>query len=135
MMDGYKACYLFAQTIPSFVELVKVLSHFCRNPDPDDIIAFNSAVCLGRLCVKDDSAKARLIQAMEESQDNHVRAKVRDEGIYTAYGSEDMYIVHIIFHNWLQFMVLLCLWVTDKLCNHIFWGFGSQKCTKSEILF
>ena len=65
------------QRIPSFLELVKVLSHFCRNPDPDDLIAFDAAVCLGRLCVRDESAETRLISSMEDSKDNHVRAKVR----------------------------------------------------------
>lgn len=64
------------QTVPTFLELVKVLSHFCRNPDPEDQIAFDSAVLLGRLCVRDASAEARLMKALEEPSDSHIKAKV-----------------------------------------------------------
>ena len=54
-----------------------MLSHFCRNPDPEDQIAFDSAVLLGRLCVRDASAEARLMKALEETSDSHIKAKVR----------------------------------------------------------
>jgi hypothetical protein len=68
---------LILQAIPTFLELVKVLSHFCRNPDPEDQIAFDSAVLLGCLCVKDQSAEQRLMKAIEEpSSDSHTKSKV-----------------------------------------------------------
>ena len=70
-------CHLILQTVPNFLELVKVLSHFCRNPDPEDQIAFDSAVLLGRLCVRDASAEARLMKALEEPSGSHIKAKVR----------------------------------------------------------
>lgn len=63
------------QSVPTFRELVKVLSHFCCNPDPEDPIAFDSAVLLGRLCVRDTNAEARLMKALEEPTDSHIKAK------------------------------------------------------------
>ena len=75
--EEMRLCHLILQTVPNFLELVKVLSHFCRNPDPEDQIAFDSAVLLGRLCVRDASAEARLMKALEEPSGSHIKAKVR----------------------------------------------------------
>ncbi|KAK3610757.1 hypothetical protein CHS0354_028156 [Potamilus streckersoni] len=74
MTDGRNVQYV-NKKIPSFPELVKVLSHFCRNPDPDDMTAFDAAVLLGRLCVSDENAKFKLLRALDQSQDTHVKAK------------------------------------------------------------
>ncbi|KAK3736717.1 hypothetical protein RRG08_059247 [Elysia crispata] len=84
------------KTIPSVVELVKVLSHLCRNPDPEDLVAFNSAVCLGRLCVKDESAQARLIRAMEESKDTHLRAKAMEILVKQLHCTNDNVMNHVL---------------------------------------
>ncbi|KAL8600891.1 hypothetical protein ACOMHN_045029 [Nucella lapillus] len=75
LIEGKNVMYV-DKSIPTFLELVKVLSHLCRNPDPDDQIAFDSAVLLGRLCVRDASAQARLLQSLRDSPDTHIRAKV-----------------------------------------------------------
>lgn len=64
------------QKTPTFPELVKVLSHFCRNPDPEDTIAFDAAVLLGRLCVMDENAKFKLLRSLQQSNDTHIKAKV-----------------------------------------------------------
>lgn len=53
-----------------------MLSHFCRNPDPEDTIAFDAAVLLGKLCVMDENAKFKLLRSLEQSSDTHIRAKV-----------------------------------------------------------
>ncbi|KAL3877329.1 hypothetical protein ACJMK2_035059 [Sinanodonta woodiana] len=74
MTDGRNVQYV-NKKIPSFTELVKVLSHFCRNPDPDDMTAFDAAVLLGRLCVSDENAKFKLLRALDQSHDTHVKAK------------------------------------------------------------
>lgn len=84
------------QSIPTFVELVKVLSHFCRNPDPDDQIAFDAAVLLGRFCIHDGNAEARLIKALEESNDTHTKAKVRSSK------REDRKITVISLSSWMK---------------------------------
>ena len=68
--------FFFFQKTPSFPELVKVLSHFCRNPDPDDPNAFDAAVLLGKLCVADENAKFKLLRTLHHSSDTHVKAKV-----------------------------------------------------------
>ena len=67
---------VYFQKTPSFPELVKVLSHFCRNPDPDDTNAFDAAVLLGKLCVADENAKFKLLRALDQTADTHVKAKV-----------------------------------------------------------
>lgn len=64
------------QNLSTFPELVKVLSHFCRSPDPDDSNALDAAVLLGKLCVADDSAKVKLKRSLHQSDDTHVKAKV-----------------------------------------------------------
>lgn len=74
MIDGKNVQYV-NKSITTFPELVKVLSHFCCNPDPDDQISFEAAVLLGRLCVSDDNAKFKLKQSLEYSEDTHVKAK------------------------------------------------------------
>ncbi|XP_052764355.1 uncharacterized protein LOC128206119 isoform X3 [Mya arenaria] len=74
MIDGKNVQYV-NKKIPSFPELVKVLSHFCQNPDPDDQIAFDAAVLLGKLCVLDENAKARLLRSLNHTSDTHVKAK------------------------------------------------------------
>ncbi|KAK7507498.1 hypothetical protein BaRGS_00001433, partial [Batillaria attramentaria] len=74
LIEGKNVQYV-DKTIPTFIELVKVLSHFCCNPDPEDQIAFESAVLLGRLCVRDANAEARLVKAVEEPTDTHMKAK------------------------------------------------------------
>ncbi|KAL4239547.1 HEAT repeat containing 9 [Mactra antiquata] len=74
MIDGKNVQYV-NKKIPTFPELVKVLSHFCRNPDPEDTIAFDAAVLLGKLCVMDDNAKYKLLRSLEHSNDTHVKAK------------------------------------------------------------
>ena len=53
-----------------------MLSHFCRNPDPDDANAFDAAVLLGRLCVLDENAKFKLLRSLDQSADTHIKAKV-----------------------------------------------------------
>ena len=65
------------QKTQSFPELVKVLSHFCRNPDPDDTNAFDAAVLLGKLCVADENAKFKLLRSLDQSTDTHIKAKVK----------------------------------------------------------
>ncbi|XP_053391343.1 uncharacterized protein LOC123563746 isoform X3 [Mercenaria mercenaria] len=74
MIDGKNVQYVNKKT-PTFPELVKVLSHFCCNPDPEDTIAFDAAVLLGKLCVMDENAKFRLMRSLEHSTDTHIRAK------------------------------------------------------------
>jgi len=76
----FNYAYFIFQSITTFPELVKVLSHFCCNPDPDDQISFEAAVLLGRLCVSDDNAKFKLKQSLEYSEDTHVKAKVNNNG-------------------------------------------------------
>ena len=56
---------------------MKVLSHFCRNPDPDDTNAFDAAVLLGKLCVADENAKFKLLRSLDQSADTHIKAKVK----------------------------------------------------------
>lgn len=68
--------FVCSQRIPAFPELVKVLSHFCCNPDPADKISFESAVLLGMLCVSDDNARSKLLVTLEKSGDTHRIAKV-----------------------------------------------------------
>ncbi|XP_035827330.1 uncharacterized protein LOC101845258 [Aplysia californica] len=111
LTDGKNAQYV-DKTIPSFVELVKVLSHFCRNPDPDDIIAFNSAVCLGRLCVRDESAQNRLVKAMEESKDNHVRAKALEILVKQLNCIDQNIVEHVL----------------ELLCDSPVWKFRALAC-------
>ena len=53
-----------------------MLSTFCRHPDPSDMIAFDAAVCLGKLCVFDDCAKTKLKRTLEQTADTHIRSKV-----------------------------------------------------------
>lgn len=84
------------KSIPSVKELVKVLSHLCRNPDPEDLVAFNSAVCLGKLCVKDESAQARLVRAMEESKDTHLRAKAMEILVKQLHCTNDNVMGHVL---------------------------------------
>jgi len=64
------------QKTPLFPEVVKVLSHFCCNPDPEDTIAFDSALLLGKLCVMDTNAKNKLLQSLQQNEDTHIKAKV-----------------------------------------------------------
>ncbi|XP_070186621.1 uncharacterized protein [Littorina saxatilis] len=97
LIDGKNVMYV-DKTIPTFLELVKVLSHFCRNPDPEDQIAFSSAVLLGRLCVRDASAEARLMKALEEPSDcSHTKAKALDI-LVKQLGKIDAVIVDQILH-------------------------------------
>ena len=60
----------------SFPELAKILSLFCLSDDPEDNISLDAAVCLGKLCVADPNAKAKLCQIVQESKDTHVKAEV-----------------------------------------------------------
>ena len=59
-----------------FSELVKVLTYLCKNPDPADTISFDAAVCLGKLCVFDDSPVWRLRKAVVETKDTHLTSRV-----------------------------------------------------------
>jgi hypothetical protein len=78
--------FVILQKIPTFPELVKVLSHFCCNPDPDDTIAFDAAVLLGKLCVMDENAKFKLLRSLEHSTDTHIKAKViQNMGIHVNF--------------------------------------------------
>ena len=72
---NFPANFLF-QSLSVFVELVKVLSHFCRNPDPDDMTSFDAAVLLGRLCVADNNAKKKLKDSLQQNHDTHIISKV-----------------------------------------------------------
>ncbi|KAK6187102.1 hypothetical protein SNE40_005199 [Patella caerulea] len=63
------------KSISAFTELVKVLSHFCCNPDPDDPISIEAAVLIGKLCVSDINAKTKLSTALSETDDSHLKAK------------------------------------------------------------
>ncbi|XP_048763118.1 uncharacterized protein LOC125671422 isoform X3 [Ostrea edulis] len=75
MIDGKNVQYVNKKT-STFPELVKVLSHFCRNPAADDPIALEAAVLLGRLCVNDDNARAELKRSLESTtSDTHKKAK------------------------------------------------------------
>ncbi|XP_052684890.1 uncharacterized protein LOC128164871 isoform X3 [Crassostrea angulata] len=75
MIDGKNVQYVNKKT-NTFPELVKVLSHFCRNPASDDPIALEAAVLLGRLCVDDDNARAELKRSLESTtSDTHKKAK------------------------------------------------------------
>nr|XP_022312615.1 uncharacterized protein LOC111117711 isoform X4 [Crassostrea virginica] len=75
MIDGKNVQYVNKKT-NTFPELVKVLSHFCRNPVPDDPIALEAAVLLGRLCVDDENARAELKRSLESpTSDTHKKAK------------------------------------------------------------
>ncbi|XP_063443998.1 uncharacterized protein LOC134724732 isoform X2 [Mytilus trossulus] len=74
MIDDKNVQYV-NKSINTFPELVKVLSHFCCNPDPDDQISFEASVLLGRLCVSDENARFKLKQSLEFSNDTHVKAK------------------------------------------------------------
>ena len=76
----FNCAYFIFQSITTFPELVKVLSHFCCNPDPDDQISFEAAVLLGRLCVSDENGKFKLKQSLEYNEDTHVKAKVNNNG-------------------------------------------------------
>lgn len=78
-----KKCLKTLQKTNTFPELVKVLSHFCRNPASDDPIALEAAVLLGRLCVDDDNARAELKRSLESTtSDTHKKAKVRLITVY-----------------------------------------------------
>lgn len=78
-----KKCLKILQKTNTFPELVKVLSHFCRNPASDDPIALEAAVLLGRLCVDDDNARAELKRSLESTtSDTHKKAKVRLITVY-----------------------------------------------------
>ncbi|XP_052261939.1 uncharacterized protein LOC127865911 isoform X4 [Dreissena polymorpha] len=74
MIDGKNVQYV-NKKVATFPELVKVLSHFCCNPDPEDTIAFDAAILLGRLCVMDENAKQKLLRSLDQSSDTHVKAK------------------------------------------------------------
>ncbi|KAJ8319004.1 hypothetical protein KUTeg_004095 [Tegillarca granosa] len=70
MIDGKNVQHV-NKNLSTFPELVKVLSHFCRSPDPDDSNALDAAVLLGKLCVADDSAKIKLKRSLHQSDDTH----------------------------------------------------------------
>lgn len=74
MIDGRNVQYV-NKSLSTFPELVKMLSHFCRNPDPDDQIALDAAILLGKLCVADNNAKNKLKLSLEHNTDTHVKAK------------------------------------------------------------
>ncbi|XP_048248780.1 uncharacterized protein LOC124122889 isoform X3 [Haliotis rufescens] len=74
MINGKNVQYV-DKNMPTFPELVKILSHFCRNPDPEDPISFEAAVLLGRLCVADANGKEKLKKALTESTDSHIKSK------------------------------------------------------------
>ena len=71
-----------------FPELVKILSHFCRNPDHEDQIALDSAVLLGKLCVADENAKIKLKHSLEYTKDTHVKAKVDTHTVFGIYNTQ-----------------------------------------------
>uniref|UniRef100_A0A2C9LNZ8 HEAT repeat-containing protein 4 n=1 Tax=Biomphalaria glabrata TaxID=6526 RepID=A0A2C9LNZ8_BIOGL len=83
------------KNMPLVIELAKVLSHFCQNPDPDDIIAFQAAVCLGQLCVKDIHAQDRLVKTLEESPDTHIKAKALEILVKQLHFTDDNVVQHI----------------------------------------
>ncbi|XP_060063442.1 nestin-like [Ylistrum balloti] len=74
MIDGRNVQYV-NKSLSTFPELAKMLSHFCRNPDPDDQIALDAAILLGKLCVADNNAKVKLKLSLEYNTDTHVKAK------------------------------------------------------------
>ncbi|XP_067672205.1 uncharacterized protein [Haliotis asinina] len=74
MINGKNVQYV-DKNMPTFPELVKILSHFCGNPDPEDPISFEAAVLLGRLCVADANGKQKLKNALTESTDSHIKSK------------------------------------------------------------
>ncbi|XP_064635806.1 uncharacterized protein LOC135492977 isoform X2 [Lineus longissimus] len=78
MIDGKNVHYV-NKKLTYFRELTSVLSHLCKNPDPSDCIAFDAAICLGKLCVADKFAKKRLKSALKDlDSDSHVRFKAMD---------------------------------------------------------
>ncbi|KAH9513080.1 hypothetical protein Btru_035790 [Bulinus truncatus] len=83
------------KTLPSVIELAKILSHFCQNPDPADKIAFHAAVCLGQLCIKDQKAQERLLQTLEDSQDSHIKAKALEILVKQIHFTDDRVVQHI----------------------------------------
>ena len=64
------------QSVSTFPELVKVLSHYSKNPDPEDSTSLEAAVLLGKLCVNDDHGERRLKQSLRSDTDTHQKAKV-----------------------------------------------------------
>ena len=46
------------------------------NPNPEDELSFQAAVCLGKLCVVDSNAVAKLRMVMETTTNTHDRAQV-----------------------------------------------------------
>ncbi|ESO98615.1 hypothetical protein LOTGIDRAFT_238980 [Lottia gigantea] len=74
MQQGKNVQYV-DKSVAAFKELVKVLSHFCCNPDPDDPTSMEAAVLLGKLCVADSNAKGKLSNALSTSDDSHIKAK------------------------------------------------------------
>lgn len=62
--------------MPSFLDLVKVLSHFCCRPDLEDPVAFSAAVTLSLLYVDDERARDRLLASVQKSANVHVKARV-----------------------------------------------------------
>ncbi|XP_013379125.2 uncharacterized protein LOC106150709 [Lingula anatina] len=61
-----------------FPILVEVLSHFCKNPDPCDPVAFDASLCLGKLCVKEEAARTRLRKTLFETKDTHIKNQALD---------------------------------------------------------
>lgn len=74
----FKKCLKILQKINIFLELVKVLSYFCRNLVFDDFIVLEVVVLLGRLCVDDDNVRAELKRFLESIiLDIYKKVKVR----------------------------------------------------------
>ncbi|CAH1794759.1 unnamed protein product [Owenia fusiformis] len=61
--------------LPAFSQLRDVLVHICKNPDPADMLSFDAAVCLGKLCEPLQVAKDRLLRILDETKDTHHRQK------------------------------------------------------------
>ena len=124
----------YFQKTPTFPELVKVLSHFCCNPDPDDINAFDSAVLLGRLCVADENAKLKLQRALNQTKDTHLKAKVShsDQQAYMHHiqqGPQTLIFAMWNLKMWLKEIILL---VVIFFTYDLQWN---QICVGSSLLF
>ncbi|XP_074647936.1 uncharacterized protein LOC141903632 isoform X2 [Tubulanus polymorphus] len=76
--NGYNIQYM-DKKIKHFDILLKILNHFTKSPGPDNKLALESAICLGKLCVADVDAKKRLYDTvLSSSADTHTKANALD---------------------------------------------------------
>ncbi|CAL1526331.1 unnamed protein product [Lymnaea stagnalis] len=120
IINGKNVQYI-SKTLPSFSELAKVLSHICQNPDPDDMNSFIAAVCMGQLCIKDEHAHKRLVQAVEDSKDTHIKAQALEIIVKQLHFTDDSVIQHIE-----NMLVESPVWSYRALACHLLVDLGSK---------